>query len=486
MLRIIRIIVAALLFAGALLLFCDVTGILHLWLGWIAEIQLIPALLALNSVVVVAVVLLTLIFGRIYCSVICPLGIMQDIISWFGGRGKGRKMRFGFKKENKWLRRGFLAVFVIFLVAGINSLAILIAPYSAFGRIATNLFSPIYGWINNLLAFLSERAGSYAFYSKEVYIKSLSTFAIALVTFILIFVLAWRGGRTWCNTVCPVGTILGFFSKFSLFRPAIDTAKCVNCGRCGRMCKASCINTKEHKIDYSRCVVCMDCLNNCNDGAIEYTWRRKKSEKKSTDIPSDKGRREALAIIGMAASSIALNAQENLMEGGLAVLEDKKKPAREVSPKPAGSGSIKHFNQHCTGCQLCVANCPNNVLAPSTKLQSLMQPEMSFDKGFCRPECTRCGEVCPTGAIKKITREEKSSIQIGHAVFIPENCVVNTDGVTCGNCSRHCPTGAIHMVSNIPSIDTERCIGCGACESVCPSRPLSAIYVEGHLVHKEI
>ena len=153
---------------------------------------------------------------------------------------------------------------------------------------------------------------------------------------------------------------------------------------------------------------------------------------------------------------------------------------------------MRHFAQHCTACQLCVSECPNNVLRPSTNLETLMQPEMSYEDGYCRPECTRCSEVCPAGAIRPITVAEKSSTRIGHAVWIRKNCLPVADGVECGNCARHCPSGAIlmvHMDANddespkIPVIDTERCIGCGACENLCPARPFSAIYVEGHERH---
>ncbi len=124
-----------------------------------------------------------------------------------------------------------------------------------------------------------------------------------------------------------------------------------------------------------------------------------------------------------------------------------------------------------------------------------MQPEVSYERGYCRPECTRCSEVCPTGAIRLLDRAEKSATQIGHAVWLRENCVVLTDGVNCGNCARHCPTGAITMILSedgiwdspeIPMVDTERCIGCGACENLCPARPYSAIYVEGHPVHRKV
>ena len=181
------------------------------------------------------------------------------------------------------------------------------------------------------------------------------------------------------------------------------------------------------------------------------------------------------------------------MDGGLAVIEEKKIPARAAAIVPPGAWSSRHFLQHCTACQLCVSVCPNEVLRPSGDLMKLMQPEMSYERGYCRPECTKCSEVCPAGAIRPISLAEKSSIQIGHAVWIKDNCIPLTDGVECGNCARHCPTGAIQMVPSeegdpeslkIPVINTERCIGCGACENLCPSRPFSAIYVEGHLEHR--
>lgn len=495
MLRKIRIVLAALTFAIITLLFLDFTGALKVWFGWMAKIQFLPAALALNFCVVAALLVLTLLFGRVYCSIICPLGIMQDIISWFSSRRKGKKMRFDWKKEHKVLRYSILVVFVALMALGFTAIAGLIAPYGAFGKIATYLFSPIYGWGNNLLAAIAEHFDSYAFYSTDVYMKSLSGLVIAAITFVVLAVLAWKGGRTWCNDICPVGSILALFSRFSLFRPVIDTEKCIGCGKCGRMCKASCIDTKNHAVDMSRCVVCMDCIENCSVNAISYRLRKSATAPDTVraDSPADKGRREALAIIGFAGASATLKAQEQVTDGGLAVILDKKIPAREVSPKPAGSMSVKNFSQHCITCQLCVSACPNKVLRPSARIENLMQPEMSFEKGYCRPECTRCSDVCPAGAITRITKEEKSSIQIGHAVWIAENCLVNVDKVNCGNCARHCPSGAITMVTSpdnknfkIPSIDTERCIGCGACENLCPARPFSAIYVEGHLIHKEI
>jgi ferredoxin len=501
MLRKIRITLASIFFTCITLLFLDVTGALHAWLGWMAKVQFLPAVLALNVGVVAALLILTLLFGRVYCSVICPLGVMQDIVSWlYGKKQKKNRFRFSWSPAKNWLRYGMLALFIILLIAGVNSIVALLAPYSAYGRIASNLLAPIYGLGNNFFAWIAEKADSYSFYSTEVWIRSLPTFIVALVTFVVISLLAKKYGRTWCNTICPVGTVLGFFSRFSVFAPVINTEKCRNCGLCGKQCKASCINTAEHEIDYSRCVACMDCIESCKDGAISYTCRYGK--KSDTPVKADKAsgpqdgsRRAFVTSAVIATTAAAVKAQETRMDGGLAEIERAEKPERQTSPVPAGAISVKHFSQHCTACQLCVSNCPNQVLRPSTALETFMQPEMSFERGYCRPECTNCSQVCPAGAIKPVTVEEKSSIQIGHAVVNLANCVVNTDSVSCGNCARHCPVGAIKMVHKdpddkdslrIPTVNEEKCIGCGACENLCPARPFTAIHIEGHEVHREL
>ena len=500
-----RVTLAILFLLCITLLFLDFTGTAHTWLGWMAKIQFLPSVLALNVGVIVLLMLLTLVFGRVYCSVICPLGVFQDVVSWLSGRRKKKKYRFSYSPAMSWLRYGVLGMFVLCLIFGLGSVVALLAPYSAYGRMANNLFQPVYLWGNNLLAYFAERAGSYAFYEAEVWLKSLPTFLIAALTFIIIGVLAWRGGRTYCNTICPVGTVLGFLSRFSLLRPVIDTEKCNGCGLCARKCKAACIDPKAHRIDYSRCVVCMDCLDTCKRHAISYRLRRRKKTA-TEDAPQEvvkgvspeqinEARRAFLSATALVAATSAVKAQEKKVDGGLAVIEDKQIPARSERIVPPGALSIRNFESHCTACQLCVSVCPNGVLRPSASLSHLMQPEMSYERGYCRPECTKCAEVCPAGAIRPITRAEKSAVQVGHAVWVKKNCVPLTDGKECGNCARHCPTKAIEMVSSdmtgstslkIPVINTEKCIGCGACENLCPARPFSAIYVEGHKMHRVV
>ena len=494
MLRKIRILAALICFLLITLLFLDFTGSLHAWFGWLAKIQFLPALLAMNVVIVLGLVVLTLLFGRAYCSVICPLGVFQDIVSGLHSRrGKG-KYRFSHSPALSWLRYGVLAIFIIALLAGISSFAALLAPYSSYGRIAQNLFAPIYGWCNNALAYFAERVDSYAFYTTDVWLRNLPTFLMALATFIIIAILAWRNGRTYCNTICPVGTVLGVLSRFAWLRPRIDTSKCNRCGLCARSCKAACIDAKEHRIDYSRCVACMDCIDTCKHDALRLEYRWKKTNKTATDKPAqtvtseqiDTARRSFLSATAVLAATSVVKAQEKKVDGGLAAIEDKKILERSTPLTPPGSLSARNMAQHCTACQLCVSACPNQVLRPSADLRKLMQPEMSYERGYCRPECTKCSEVCPAGAIRPITKADKSSVQIGHAVWVKKNCIPLTDGVQCGNCARHCPAGAIRMVPldpnregspKIPIVNEERCSGCGACEDLCPARPFSAIYV---------
>lgn len=572
MLRIIRITLAAICFVAVTLLFLDFTGTLHLWFGWLAKIQFLPAVLALNFVVIAILLVLTLLFGRIYCSVICPLGIFQDCVSNLSSRRKGKKARFSYSKEIKWLRYGVLVLFVIALVAGLNALVALLAPYSAYGRMVQSLLAPVWQWGNNLLAWIAERQDSYAFVTKDVWLKSLPTLIVAAVTFVVVVALAWRNGRTYCNTICPVGTTLSFFSRFAMFRPVIDKSKCKSCHACERKCKAVCIDVDNHKIDYSRCVDCFDCIDSCRLGALKYrfAWGRgvgsgstgaktpqnapvgskmtsdesKNGQNRSSAAPTpvaepvvrqgsptaevtdngkgvstidatspvaepveatDKGRRAflvggAAVIGGSLLSSIPMRAEEEEIkdkkrDGGFAEVLPKKAPNRKTPITPFGSESVEKFYKHCTACQLCVTVCPNNVLRPSSRLEHLMQPEMSFEKGYCRPECVKCSEVCPAGAILKITPEEKTEWKVGTAGVDYDLCVVNRDGVSCGNCAHHCPVGAIRMVRKnpddeksprIPSVNEEKCIGCGACENLCPSRPISAITVNGYSVHHNV
>ena len=495
MLRKIRIALAAVMFIGITLLFLDFTGTAHCWLGWMAKIQFLEAVLALNVVVIVALVVLTLVFGRIYCSVICPLGIMQDIFGWLGKKAK--KNRYTYSKQKHALRMAFFTFMLILIVLGGGTIVQLLAPYSAFGRICTNLLQPVYMAGNNVLAAIAEHYDSYAFYHTNVWMRALPSLIISIVTLGILAVLAWRNGRTYCNTICPVGTALSIFAKFSWLKVHFDVDKCKNCSLCTKNCKAACIDYKTHTVDPLRCVVCGDCIKSCKFGALKYGHggNGQPSESNKSNEPVDSSKRTFLLSSALVATAAMAQKKDKIMDGGLAEIEDKVAPERQTPIMPPGARSKQNFEQRCTGCQLCISECPNEVLRPSADLWHLMQPTMSYERGYCRPECNRCSEVCPAGAILPLKHEDKASTQIGHAVWIKKNCIPLTDGVECGNCARHCPVGAIEMVPSdpddeaspyVPAVNENRCIGCGACENLCPARPFSAIYVEGHEVHKEV
>ena len=486
MLRTIRIIVSAICFALITFYFLDFAGLLPDSFNWLTRIQFFPALISTSLVILALLIGTTLIFGRIYCSSVCPMGVFQDVVNRISRPFKSKKQkRFKYSRPKTVLRWSVLAISILTFVFGFAFILGTLDPYSAFGRMVVSVFKPIYLAGNNLLENIFTRFDNYTFYKVEVFIPSIFTFIMGLLTFFVIGYMAWRYGRSWCNTMCPVGTILGFLSKFSLFKVRINTENCTKCGRCVRDCKSSCINIKEQDIDHSRCVTCFNCLSACKDNAIAYTIP--KAFPRNEKVNSSKRRFLAAGVTTAALAPKVIQAQVN------SVLNDGKIYYKKNHPiTPPGSRGQKHLLDHCTSCHLCVSKCPANILKPAFMeygLGGIMQPTVSFEKGFCNYDCTICGDVCPNEAIHSLTVEEKHRTQMGYVVFLLDNCIVNTDETSCGACSEHCPTQAVAMKPykdglTLPQVDTEICVGCGGCEYVCPTYP-KAIYIEGNPVHKE-
>ncbi|MCL2183048.1 MAG: 4Fe-4S dicluster domain-containing protein [Chitinispirillia bacterium] len=530
MLKKIRVVLAAFFLIALTLLSLDYTGAIHAYLGWCAKMQFVPARLSVSDAIVAGVILMTLLLGRVYCSVICPLGIYQDVVSRIAGIRK--KVRFAYRPPRRGLVVLRISLFVVFLMAAALHFPVvtnLLEPYSAYGRMVSQIFGPLYQWGNNILAYFAERSDSYAFYTVDVWLRSVSVLGVAVLTFLLVSVFAWKSGRGYCSGVCPVGVFLGLFARSSVMKMRIDKEKCSKCGICVNNCKAGCIDPNDMEIDYFRCVTCFNCKDACPKKAVDYAVDG--CLKKSFGMPSGKksggtnaasdvkvssdmktsantkidtqkdlaadnlARRGLLAGIALTLAGLAARVSARQFDGGLVALEDKQAPARAKPVLPPGSDSAKNHRARCTACQLCVTVCANHVLRPSSKISEYMQPHLTFERGYCRPECVKCSQACPTGAIRPITAAEKTSIQTGIAVWNADLCVVNRDKVFCDLCARKCPAGAITMIAQsaedasspkIPMIDTARCIGCGACENLCPSRPKSAIYVDGVDVHRTI
>ena len=484
MLRSIRILLAAVCFTALCLLFVDVSGRLAPSLAFMAKAQFVPAMLAGSVGAVVGVLLLTLVFGRLYCSVLCPLGVMQDVIGARAGR-----YRYRYSSPHTLLRLAVFFVFAASLLAGVPLVFSLLEPYSAFGRIAADLLAPVWATGNNALAWASERAGNYDVAPAMLWQKGLAALAAAVATLALIGVLAWRKGRLWCTAVCPVGTFLGFFSRFAVLRPRIEESACKNCGLCEKACKSGCIDATAGTVDTSRCVVCFDCVDVCRHGAMSYGLRKAGGSDKSVvgdaaqsvgSKPNTVRRGMLAALVGAAVPGVAFGRSSS----PIAALTRKFEPERAVAVVPPGAQSVQQLSARCTGCQLCVSACPNQVLRGTDHGSGMLQPTLAFERGYCRVNCVTCAEVCPAGAIRPITPAQKSSMQIGRAVINLDRCITVTDKVTCTACAKICPPRVINLVGpedapKKPVVDAERCTGCGACEYVCPARPFAAIYVEG-------
>jgi ferredoxin len=505
MLRAFRIFLAIICFLAITLLFLDFTGTAIPYCGWLAKFQVVPALLSLNVVAIIVLALLTFIFGRIYCSILCPMGIFQDIISHLHIAISGKKQRkigkFAYHAPRSKTRNIILACFIVLIALGLfniitATIASIIEPYSAYGRMVTALFSPIYDAANNALADWAANNDSYLFYPVAHH-TSLIVSVIAAITIVVVGAFAWLSGRDYCNTICPVGTLLGFISKHSILHPVINLSKCNGCRSCERHCKAHCINAKQHDIDLSRCVACMDCISACKQHAISYT-RRKQTVSTPGNEPVDTSRRNFVAMLGLASGAVVASAADKFTDGGLTALKPKTTPLRSVRITPPGSLGQFHLNQHCVGCQLCVQACPNGIIKTSTDIESLMHPYIDYTDGYCTPECTRCSNICPAGAFHPLDEALKSSTKIGTAVVDYSVCLMAAEDIDCGNCARHCPAGAISIESPddetfMPIVDEEMCIGCGACEYHCPVGSVqsieadsSAIYVEGLARHRTI
>ena len=443
-----------------------------------------PALIAAGFLIVLISVLM---WGRVYCSTVCPIGTLQDFVSRTRRKLKGRK-KYTYRKENNWLRYSVLVLTVISFLSGFILVVNLLDPYSNFGRIFTGILNPFVTVLNNLLAFSLEKLNIYLLYPIEI-----KNFPDLLVIFPILFLavivyLSYTRGRLYCNTICPVGTLLGLFSKLSVYKLQIDHVSCEGCGACKLVCKSECIDDENKMIDFDRCVACYNCIDVCPSVSISYQNIFKREIPVLQEIDTSKRdfvSKTLIYIIGLTGFAYA--------QGKIIPKKESTKPViRKSVSSPPGSEAISDFRENCTACHLCVSACPTKVLQPSFLeygVLGILQPYMDYKTSFCNFECTACGEVCPTGAIKPLSVENKKITQVGKTTFVKENCIVETEGTACGACSEHCPTKAVHMVPyknnlKIPEVRNQYCVGCGACEFACPTKPYKAIYVEGNLVHQ--
>jgi len=508
------IVVLALLAAA----FVDFRGLVDEELSHaLASVQFVPAAVSLAtgaSVTVAALVILaaTLAFGRVYCSVLCPLGLFQDAVARLSGWLRLKPKLLRYTKPATWVRQTFLWATVAGIAAGWAGLTLaLLDPYSIFGRIGSMLFRPVVTVVNNWLVGPANAAGIDTLYRVTPQWAAAGALALPAAMLLLVAILSARRGRLYCNTVCPVGTLLGLFSARAAWRLEIDKDRCRKCGDCIRACKAQCIDLRTGTIDASRCVACYDCMSACGESGIHHQFHWKAAAKPAGGTPPAAPKPQPLAtgstapqdesrrafISGTAAALTAASGIGTLLLAQLSTSAADKKsdvsgiPSRPSPICPPGSGGVDRLLDRCTACQLCVSACTTHVLQPAFLeygFAGIMKPRLDFTHAFCNFECNRCSEVCPDGAILPLALADKKITRLGVASIDYGKCVVKQNGTDCAACAEHCPTQAVSTIPygdnlRLPTMHPELCIGCGACEYACPVRPTRAITIQGHAVH---
>lgn len=459
--------------------------------------QFVPALLSASFLWIVFLLALTLLLGRVYCSVLCPLGILQDILfrlrTWVYQTKSKKAPTLRYVKSNLFIRYSILFITVLTLLLGSTVILTHLDPFSNFARISTNLFKPIIIHANNLGAMLLMQNNNYT--QQHISIGNLSIYSliITLSIFFIIAVIATMRGRLLCNTICPVGTFLGIISKNSVIRPIINKTNCTKCGLCETHCKSQCIDSTSKKIDASRCVVCLNCIGVCKNNAIKYTLpipATQKIYKQSVQQIKHEGqqpnnRRKFIALVG---SITAATTTQRLFANTTKIENQDTHPIM-----PPSAGNKTDFSYKCTACHACIAHCPSQILKPAALqygIGYMLKPYAKFDTGYCNPECKVCIDICPNHALKKISTEEKKQLRIGVAQFKQDFCIVYTEETSCKVCSEHCPTRSIKMIPykkhlTIPQIDSSTCVGCGGCEYICPASPDKAITIASAILQKQ-
>ncbi|MDM8518074.1 4Fe-4S dicluster domain-containing protein [Desulfobacterales bacterium HSG16] len=480
-----RMAVAVLIFALFLLTFLGHGKIAELLSAPLLFFQFVPSLLHFTlkpgdiaGSGFLFVCIGTLLFGRFYCSFLCPSGILQDMFIAIS-RKTGLKKTHVFQKPYPLVRYSLLLLTLFSALLGTLAFVNLLDPYSLFGRIAADVFKWGSTFTNNILVDILESFDIYALSMKEQHFTPVAVLAVSMISLCFIVALSMFFGRLYCNTICPVGAFLGIFSRFSFFKFSIDRKKCSTCGLCEKSCKAGCIAPETLDIDLTRCVVCFNCLNVCKKSAVKYVF----------DAPFITGGQWALSrrkfLIGSAVAGGSLLSVESPVRFSINdILSEKKVPIT-----PPGSFGIVHFTKTCTACHLCVSACQTNVITPAFLeygVSGLLQPRMNYMKGHCDFECNTCGYVCPTGAISPVLLKDKKQIQIGKASLDRKQCIVHVKKRHCGACGEACPTHAIIPAEKglvlFPEMKPEYCIGCGACERACPTKP-KAITVTASQIH---
>ncbi len=481
------------------------------WSTFVERLQFAPAFLGAWSgkawavVILGGLVLATLVFGRVYCSFLCPLGIMQDaairLRAFFdrliGRKRKGAAVRYA--PPVPVVRYAVLALVALSMFGGAALLLAWLDPYTIAARFAASIVNPLTAEANNLFENTEIGRAAGVAYTTPEWARYGASLALAAVFVLIPLLMAWWKGRLYCNTVCPVGAFLGLLSRRPLLRLGIDKNACVLCGRCLKACKANCIDLKNRRVDTSRCVNCYDCVSSCANGGLRPRWSnpfcrqsgagktpsrnaRQQAEpdrpQTALQAPADAARR---AFLGAALCTLPAALASCGPRNGGSLSNDPAVPGNNVGDAvtPPGSRKTSLFLDRCTGCGLCMTACPTRVLQPAMLqygFRGVMKPRLDFTRGFCNFDCNVCSTVCPEGALLPLPLPEKKKTQIALASFHRDRCIVQQNRTECGACTEHCPTKALFTKEEtFPIFRHDRCTACGECEGVCPEGAVSLI-----------
>jgi ferredoxin len=418
------------------------------------------------------IIILTLFLGRFFCSWICPFGVLNQWISnLFNRRRPADDYNINLYRRIYTLKYYILVGLLVLGLAGTLQIG-LFDPLSLFTRTVSMTVLP-----------------AVHLFTGTIYVKSTiyhGGVLIAIIFVVIIFLNRFIT-RLWCRLLCPLGAMLGLLSRFSILRIWRDVDKCTDCMKCLRYCHGGC--NPHSEIVYSECHLCMNCIEDCPEGAIHYGLKRQNS---SIHMYPDLNRRR---LVETALATVVL----------YPVMRSTVSAATTSEPlviRPPGSLMEKDFLKRCIKCGECMRVCPTNAIQPSlleAGFEGLWSPILINRIGYCEYNCVLCGHVCPTGAIKPLTVEEKigkspyeKPIKIGTAFFDRGRCLPWAMNIECIVCEEVCPTSpkAIwfehvevtskdgkKMVLKRPHVDPKLCIGCGICEYKCPVHDRAAIRV---------
>ncbi len=435
---------------------------------------------------------LTLIFGRVWCGWLCPMGTTLDLLSPRHMRRIGRRS-IPRKPSEGW--RAVKYVLLAFLIAAAllgNQSFMFLDPITLLTRTLTNgvwpaLRAGVYAMEGFLYQFEFLWGALDALHGGVVYplfrdVQSVYPLAVPIVLFFAgIVALNWVAERFWCRYLCPLGGLLGLLSRFAIFRRVVGE-DCSSCAVCNRRCPTGTIDSdRGFASDPAECTVCYECIEACPRGGTSF--RAHIPLKLAARQEYDPSRREALGALGLAAAWTAL-----------AGIEPARKHPSTYLIRPPGARQTD-FESLCIRCNECVRVCQTQGLQPSFLeggLSNMLTPVLMPRLGACNYNCDACGQVCPTGAIPNLTLEEKQTTPIGLARVDRTRCLPWAYNIDCIVCEEACPVAnkaiKLELVETTnahgeavtmkrPYVIRELCIGCGMCEYQCPMGGDAAVRV---------